>query len=214
MTENNSPLENLHIAAPCHADWDKMTGDDKARFCQSCQKNVFNISMMTRQEAEALITQKEGNLCVQYAMREDGTIITNDCPVGLKKAQLAMARPWRFFVAGVAGIIAALCGAFGVTTSFAQPPTNSPASKTCVKGDAGFTPTVKVLRGEPAPLSTPMPKPLMGKPTTVVQGAPIIPKPVSHAIMGKIAAPQTKTPVKPQVKPIVKKAPAKKTAKR
>lgn len=97
----NSPLDNLQIASPCRADWHKMTGDDKARFCGSCQKNVFNISLMSRQEAEALILEKEGNLCVRLARRADGTIITGDCPIG-SIAPRFVHQPWqtvRYFAA-------------------------------------------------------------------------------------------------------------------
>jgi hypothetical protein len=82
MSTAVSPLDNIRVASPCRASWEAMTGDDKARFCQSCHKNVFNISLMTREEAETLIREKEGNLCVRFARRADGTIVTGDCPVG------------------------------------------------------------------------------------------------------------------------------------
>jgi len=78
-------LDNLHIAAPCKADWAKMTGDARARFCGACEKNVYNLSEMTRADAEALLIAKEGKLCVRYYQRQDGTIITADCPDGLAR---------------------------------------------------------------------------------------------------------------------------------
>jgi hypothetical protein len=37
-----------------------------------------------------LITEKEGRLCVQYYVRRDGTIVTNDCPVLLRAAMRAV----------------------------------------------------------------------------------------------------------------------------
>jgi hypothetical protein len=39
---------------------------------------------MSRQEAEALITKTEGRLCVRFYRRADGSILTQNCPVGLK----------------------------------------------------------------------------------------------------------------------------------
>ena len=78
-------LENLHVAAPCSADWNRMTGDARARFCGQCEKNVYNLSDMTRAEAEALLVEKEGKLCVRYYQRADGTILTADCPSGVAK---------------------------------------------------------------------------------------------------------------------------------
>lgn len=63
-----------------------MTGDEKMRACSLCAKNVYNISNMTRQEAEDLLLANEpGSVCVGYFRRSDGTIVTDDCPVGLRR---------------------------------------------------------------------------------------------------------------------------------
>jgi hypothetical protein len=78
-------LDNIHIAAPCHADWARMSGDDRTRHCSQCEKNVYNLSSMTRAEAEALLIEKEGKLCVRFYQRADGTILTADCPDGLAR---------------------------------------------------------------------------------------------------------------------------------
>jgi len=80
---NNTALPEIKIASPCHADWGRMTGDERTRFCASCQKHVYNLSAMTAREGADLIRQKEGKLCVRYFVRNDGTILTQDCPVGL-----------------------------------------------------------------------------------------------------------------------------------
>lgn len=60
-----------------------MTGDERKRFCSLCKLNVYNISAMTLPEAEKLITEAEGRVCVRMFRRADGTVITQDCPVGL-----------------------------------------------------------------------------------------------------------------------------------
>ena len=83
MNPNFIALEELQIAKPCRADWDKMTGDERARFCGSCHKNVYDLSQMTREAAQQLIAEKEGNVCVRLHRRPDGTVITSDCPVGI-----------------------------------------------------------------------------------------------------------------------------------
>jgi hypothetical protein len=69
-----------------------MQGDDRVRYCGQCQLNVYNLSDMTRSEAERLINETEGRLCVSYFQRADGTILTRDCPVGLRLARRAVAR--------------------------------------------------------------------------------------------------------------------------
>ena len=84
MNRVEIPLDDITVAAPCHAAWDKMRGSDTVRFCQSCEKNVYNLSDMSRADAEALIREKEGSLCVRFARRADGTLITDNCPVGLR----------------------------------------------------------------------------------------------------------------------------------
>jgi hypothetical protein len=78
------PLRRVRIASPCPADWDAMYGDDRVRFCSKCELNVFNLSAMTRAEAERLVVNREGRLCVRFYRRGDGTILTRDCPVGLR----------------------------------------------------------------------------------------------------------------------------------
>jgi hypothetical protein len=84
MTGYTNPLKHVRVAAPCPADWDRMRGDERVRFCDQCSLNVYNLSGMTRREAEALLTQAEGRLCVRFYRRRDGTILTNNCPVGLR----------------------------------------------------------------------------------------------------------------------------------
>jgi len=76
-------LDSIRVASPCTADWNAMTGDERTRHCHKCDKQVFNLSDMTRAEAEALIVEKQGKLCARYYRRSDGTIITSDCRVGV-----------------------------------------------------------------------------------------------------------------------------------
>src|SRR4051794_34167957 len=47
-------LDSVRIASPCTASWDAMTGDDQVRFCGQCEKNVYNLSGMAREDAERL----------------------------------------------------------------------------------------------------------------------------------------------------------------
>lgn len=99
-------LDNLRVAAPCPASWAAMKGDARVRFCALCAKYVYNISAMTRAEAERLIFEKEGKLCVRLHQRADGTVITADCPVGRRLLRAAGAR-----LALVAGAVFALLAA-------------------------------------------------------------------------------------------------------
>jgi len=81
-------LESIRIASPCKADWDEMIGDDQVRFCVHCQKDVYNLSGMAREEAEQLVRDREGNICVRLYRRADGTVMTSDCPVGVRRKRV------------------------------------------------------------------------------------------------------------------------------
>jgi hypothetical protein len=81
-------LETLTVASPCSANWAEMTGDDRSRFCGKCEKNVYNLSAMTGPEAEALLREKEGDVCVRFFQRADGTVMTADCPVGVRRRRV------------------------------------------------------------------------------------------------------------------------------
>jgi hypothetical protein len=80
-------LEQIDVDQPCQAVWDQMQGDDVRRFCQHCQKHIYDLSAMTRDDAERLICEKAGNLCAQFQRTPQGQIITLDYePVTLRPA--------------------------------------------------------------------------------------------------------------------------------
>ena len=80
-----SLLDRVVIAAPCDEPWEGMKGDDRVRHCARCRKDVYDVSAMTRDEAEALLRGADGRLCVQLFRRRDGTVLTKDCPVGVQE---------------------------------------------------------------------------------------------------------------------------------
>lgn len=84
MTKQSELLSNLRVASPCHVGWERMSGDDRVRFCESCQLNVYNFSELTANEVESLVMKTEGRICGRLYRRTDGTVITRDCPVGLR----------------------------------------------------------------------------------------------------------------------------------
>ena len=54
-----------------------MTGDDREKFCSHCQKNVHDVSAMTRAEASTLLAA--GNpICVRFYRDADGNVATTD----------------------------------------------------------------------------------------------------------------------------------------
>lgn len=105
---NNPPLEKIKIAAPCKAEWKWMYGDDRVRFCGQCSQNVYNLSAMTREQAEALIVRNEGRLCIRFYRRADGTILTKNCSVGLQAIKDKFTRTRTHVIAAILTLLAYL----------------------------------------------------------------------------------------------------------
>ena len=124
MPRFDNPLNNIKVASPCSADWNEMYGDGRKRFCGDCKLNVYNLSGMTRDEAEALVMNAEGRLCVRFYRRADGSVITQDCPVGWAKFK----QRTRLYATAAASLLMALfTGVFFVSLLSRQ--------KTVVVGD-------------------------------------------------------------------------------
>jgi len=108
----SSSLDLIEVVSPCPASWDEMKGDERVRFCQQCKLNVYNLSEMGREEAEAFVRKHTagqansgtGRTCVRFYRRADGTVLTKDCPVGVRALQQRFVRA----VAAIAGVFVAL----------------------------------------------------------------------------------------------------------
>lgn len=107
MRRFTDPLDNIRIASPCKTNWDQMFGDDRKRFCGECKLNVYNLSAMTRQDAENLLFHSEGRLCVKFYRRRDGSVITENCPVGWRRVKWRVGRLATSVFALLAGFV---CG--------------------------------------------------------------------------------------------------------
>ena len=128
--KTNDLLANVRIASPCTARWGHMAGDDSARYCAQCSKHVYNLSALTAEAATTLIREKEGQLCARFYQRDDGTMLTADCPVGSSRAWSRI-KQWVW-----AGATAAVMAVAGVWRGQAAEPQPSDAKtvKAGVKG--------------------------------------------------------------------------------
>ena len=89
-------LKSIRIASPCSVSWESMSGDERSRMCRMCNRTVYDISKLTSLEAAALLCSEVGGKipCVKLYRRADGTILTKDCPVGLRIKERAFG-VWR-----------------------------------------------------------------------------------------------------------------------
>lgn len=171
-------LEDIRIASPCHASWDAMQGDDRVRHCGSCQKNVYDLSNMTRDDAEALLQKTEGRVCVRFYKRADGTVLTQDCPVGLARVRRRLA----LIGAGVAAGLGLIAAFFGLRRDEAP-----------IKMGEVIRHQVDVEMGDVAP-PRPDRQPMMGAPIAPQhdEPQPLMGKPMmrdERAMMGEVYCP-------------------------
>ncbi|OJY28541.1 MAG: hypothetical protein BGO98_05570 [Myxococcales bacterium 68-20] len=194
-------LDQVRIASPCNASWDEMLGDERVRFCVSCEKNVYNLSAMPREDAERLLQERVGKeLCVRFYQRADGTILTEDCPVGVKKKRrkklaLAVAGAGAMAFAATSMLTRGLCATQGSPEPFVMGEMGLPPEMVQQVDPAPPVPPVGGWQTgdravEPVPSSTP---PVHVEPSGTAQpmrplmGAPVAipPPPVKGNVTGK-----------------------------
>jgi hypothetical protein len=116
--KTDDPLRNLRIAAPCPADWAGMAGNERVRHCSLCSLNVYNFAEMSAAEIRELLQRSEGRVCARLYRRADGTLITRECPTGIRALRRRVSRS----VAAAVGAMLTLSGvAFGGTGHWWRP---------------------------------------------------------------------------------------------
>lgn len=105
MKKFTNPLDNIKIASPCGANWNEMFGDERRRFCSLCELNVYNLSDMTQAEAESFLINSEGRVCLRIHRRKDGTVLTQNCPVGWQAVKRKVSRAATAVFALLAGFL-------------------------------------------------------------------------------------------------------------
>ena len=84
----------------CPLLWQKMTGDESARYCEVCKHTIKNISLLTREERESLLGNTSNAVCVAYYTHLNGELATLE--------SLRQRSSWRVVQAGVAGVAASV----------------------------------------------------------------------------------------------------------
>jgi hypothetical protein len=147
MQKFTNPLDNIHIASPCSADWNQMFGDGRKRFCGDCKLNVYNLSDMTRAEAENFLIASEGRTCVRFYRRQDGSVLTKDCPVGWQAIKRRVSR----VAAAVFSMIAGLTGGLFAVSLVQKEMTATAGTMRIPETPRAVPPPRVEMMGEPAP---------------------------------------------------------------
>lgn len=165
------------MASPCHARWNDMNGDERARFCGQCQKNVYNLSAMTRAQIETLIREKEGKFCGRFFRRADGRLLTADCPSRIRRM--------RERLAGLGGALCAFLLSFAGCSPRQSSPDPSHVTGQVLMGDVAVPTTVCTTNPTPE---------IMGKIALLEPQSPQDTN--SRVLMGEIALPAKSAPTK------------------
>ncbi|MCO4770079.1 MAG: hypothetical protein KDA24_08630 [Deltaproteobacteria bacterium] len=106
-------LDSVRIASPCEASWSAMRGDDRSRRCEDCKLRVYNLSDMNTEEAESFLAERasKDRTCVRFYRRRDGTVLTKDCPRGMRR----QGRRFKRVALAVAASMMAVGGAVAAT---------------------------------------------------------------------------------------------------
>jgi len=142
--KTSANIDHLRIATPCPISWDQMTGDNRVRFCDHCHLNVYNISALSRFEAERLIAATEGRLCARLFRRADGTVLTKDCPVGLRALRRRVAKRTAAIFAAIVSLSGAAFGQESSSQDKSAGPVQTKITRTSVSDQTGTSLAVTV----------------------------------------------------------------------
>lgn len=124
------------IASPCSIGWENMDGDERVRFCKACRLNVYNTSQMSKNEIEILMAKDRAS-CLRIYRRADGTMMTDDCPIGLRRVRNAAKRMTKRLTQVAASI-------WALTLSLSGSLAKEPATKVVTFSRNTETPTAAV----------------------------------------------------------------------
>ena len=67
-------VTDLEIKSPCCESWDEMRGTASRRFCDLCEKDVYNLSALSKEEVRQLFASKR-RPCIRYTYDESESIV-------------------------------------------------------------------------------------------------------------------------------------------
>ncbi|MDQ2686635.1 MAG: hypothetical protein M3Y28_02085 [Armatimonadota bacterium] len=177
------PLKQISVPNPCPARWDAMEGGAEKRFCTGCQKNVYNLSEMSRREGEDLLTRTDAKVCVFFHPDAGGAPLARedvpaDIPLATRPRPSVWRRAWAAALSGLAAVTLTALGG-GAQAAPHKKAANVPSAKPNVQQMMGGM----VARLAPPKVTKP-PKhaPLGGKPA-VPHPPHIVPQPTGGVPM-------------------------------
>ncbi|MEL6187744.1 MAG: hypothetical protein AAFU79_24240 [Myxococcota bacterium] len=142
----------LKLTKPCAKKWEDLVGSDEKRWCNACEKHVYNLEELEPEALVRLIEDTEGRFCGRlYRRPKELTVMTGPCPVGERAARQRVVGRAVLSVATLAGVAGGVAAASltgeepGATASFElRRPAPAPSAGASVR-DAVELPPEEIL---------------------------------------------------------------------
>jgi hypothetical protein len=110
-------LEAFDVPKPCAVAWESMRGTAAVRECARCERQIHDLSALTRAEAEQLLSGGE-RICVRLVRTANGRIVTADAPL----LPAPYRRPWTGVSVAALAAVLGLSEARGSAARSVTPP--------------------------------------------------------------------------------------------
>lgn len=88
--ETRERIHELEVAHPCDVPWDAMYGDDRSRFCEICERRVYNFAAMDELEILDCLRRSGDRVCAQIRRSDEGKIVTKPSAPSLRWFQFSL----------------------------------------------------------------------------------------------------------------------------
>jgi hypothetical protein len=66
-------IKNIQLKFSCNANWEAMTPDGDGRFCNRCQKKVYDFTDSKAAEFQQILAENNYNVCGRFTMQQMAT---------------------------------------------------------------------------------------------------------------------------------------------
>lgn len=80
----------VRIPKPCPMKWEELVGDEKKRYCSSCELHVHNLSEMSTGERHSFLAASHGRTCVAFSAPRKRPLASRFGRFGLLLASLSV----------------------------------------------------------------------------------------------------------------------------
>lgn len=73
-------VDRLKIDFPCTADWNQMRGNERIRYCEECNKYVYDFARLPRRQVEEMMAASPGRICAKLTYKNNSLVFLDSKP--------------------------------------------------------------------------------------------------------------------------------------